>query len=750
MDRYNSNFSKIYRINTVFDTKLNGQAIYATSPLLVKEYMDNQIEESSVSLVPIVGVIPTMMDSDINISGYFSEGDYFSFFQVPEVEGNWQALSSDPHSIAISSDLSTKLFGKSNPIGETVEFENIGIFSVVALFNQNSQNSHIKTDFLISQLAISGLILQGKLDSSIVKENNHTAGYYYTQTKDDISTEFLNNSLINIAKSIEKNSKNGTEYNTLGFSAQPLSDISPSRNVFLENGRSISRDEVLVLVTFLFILIFLCTFNYSGIMIAVGLSRSKEIGIRMTFGASKFSVFFRFAAESLTIVIISFFLGLILVPIISAIEPINSFLVGIKVNMGVLFALFVFVIFVGVGAGIIPAMAVSNMRVVEMFENIFKRPVMTGVSIRKSLILIQFSLSAACIIFAIVIYDQTAFMAESNYGYSYKDIVSIKTKNALERSMLRDLAEKHHQVLSISEISDNFGYMPTEEYRGWLQNPSDKKSLSCYYVNQKLATDLGLKIIEGSDFTSIQSYKSNRVLVNRRFTEAFGFSIPKEAIGEVFYLNDSTVCRIHGILEDFHFQNFKRSISPLVLRLDLERTAIVNLKVLPGSAEFISTLLANDAVLREKFSRSVVPFMWADIYRELQQHSGSVNLVIFLCSCLLLISSIGLLGMIGYSTSSRKYEVTMRKVLGAGVIQIISSLSKEYIILIFCAIVIGSAFGFFMSSQFLFEFKYRVKLSYLLAFYPFTIISIFCIIIIVSVTIRSAISPPIDHLRQIR
>lgn len=239
----------------------------------------------------------------------------------------------------------------------------------------------------------------------------------------------------------------------------------------------------------------------------------------------------------------------------------------------------------------------------------------------------------------------------------------------------------------------------------------------------------------------------NLVLINETGYKQLKIGSVNEAIGQQFFLNDSTPCQVLGVIKDFHFQNFKRSIGPMIFRYDLEKLAFINARVHSSQIDvFTDKLTANSMV--KKLGYPVDYILWDVIYRELQSHEGDVLTVTFFTLTFLIIGCLGLIGIVTYSTNQRIKEITVRKILGANALQIFSVLTKEYFLLILISLLVGLPLGYMLSREYLNEYTYRINIDLPLIFFTFIVISLIGLVILGSVTLKNCVAKPINNLNR--
>jgi len=288
--------------------------------------------------------------------------------------------------------------------------------------------------------------------------------------------------------------------------------------------------------------------------------------------------------------------------------------------------------------------------------------------------------------------------------------------------------------------------MATEEFESWNHDQNEKTTISAYYVDENAIGDLDITIVSGNKFSNNLNANTNRIILNEKALSALQLGDAVTAVGRTFNLNDSMRYTVSGVVKDFHFQNFKRPIAPMAFLYSHDVLNILNLKVHPGKTDIVKQRLESLDIQKEIGSK-VDYFFWDKVYRDLQGHNEDILTVVFLTITLVVIGSIGLIGVLTYSVEQRRKEVTLRKIIGASFHQIFLLLTKEYIILLCISVAIGAPIGYFVAVQFLDDFAYRVELNIWFLLLPITLLVAIGGAILFFTTIKSCLVPPVNNLR---
>lgn len=377
-DSANRRKDRIFRINTRVTTTNGDEAQFATIPYAAKDLLDSAVFESWVSLIALQSKSMGYGSKRFTVSGAIVTGNYFEMFNFPIISGSWGTSFSNASEVALSKHTSLKMFNTVDCIGRIIEIEGVGSFMVSAIYNDLDTKSHISNDFILSYSIIPSLFAKGSLDSNLSNINNYTSSYLYTLANRELSKNEINNVTKEMSSLAMSEFRPKNKEKEIAFFAQLLSNISPSRDLWLENSKALSFSTISIFSLIVFALVLLTALNYSSVMIALGLSRSKEIGIRKIVGAKRSHVFFQFIIEAIVIALISLFFALLLCPIIASFAPFQRLFVDTTFHVSIIPYAILFAVFIGLIAGAFPAAILSAYKEINMLHNLLNKVVLRG------------------------------------------------------------------------------------------------------------------------------------------------------------------------------------------------------------------------------------------------------------------------------------------------------------------------------------------------------------------------------------
>ncbi len=739
---------RTFRITSQVVFKEGGVDHYASSPLpLAKALTENySFIENSVRVYPAIQASVSYKNKDIFINnGAFVDASFFEVFGFSLAKGNPDDALAQPNSVVLSYATASKFFGSENPLGKIVAIEGLGNFTITGVLKNLKQKSHIEYEIFASMVSVPVLEQTKKLKTTLNQWNNYSSGYTYILVKPEVDETYLTNSLSGVSKRTLKTFSfkgNEREYT---FKAQSLKDITPG-NLTLETGAGMSIESLVSLSIIAFTILLIASFNYTNLIVARSINRAKEVGIRKIVGAVRHQIFAQFLVESILLSFIALLFAFILSYLIPLNLSLSQEMSGIRFSGAFLLWVFLFSVFVGLLTGVLPAWLLSKIGPIQALKNVSKVKLLKGLNLRKTLIVIQFSLSLIFIINLLVFYEQSNYMVTADYGFNRKNIITIDLQGN-DYKLLSNEIGRHANVASISLSSGKLGFNSSYGtiQKQKTQSPID---LNYYIVDQNFVQDFELELIAGHSFPKDLSATTERaVILNEKALQILNLGLPGEAIGKVVWMNDSIQAQVIGVLKDFKFQSFKHAITPLALRYKPAEFRYLIVKVHDHSIQGVLSHIQNVWRQFDIFHPLEYTVYEQEFYKH-HSHKADITLIGTFALMAVFISCLGLLGMVMYTMENRIKEVGIRKVLGASTITIVILLSKDFLKLLAIAGLIASPIGYLLGNQFLNTFTYKINFSVGLLLLSLLTMLFLGIITICSQTIKAATVNPINSIRN--
>ena len=746
-DRFHPHGAYTYRITSQITNPEKSSWELASTPLPLQEILesDTMVVQASTSLYPGIYETLTNGTKDIDVAGCFTQHSFFDVFGFTLLHGDTRTALQHPYSVVLSKTTAEKFFGVNNPVGTMLTLGRLGAFQVTGVLNEPPGKTHISHDVYIAYATIDKLEALGKLPAKSKTWDSFEKAYTYIVLNDEASINDLQNRLNKVAQDINQQSNHGT----FGFNAQKLSAITPNwGTLYNDFARAASWGKIITEGTVAFIILLAACFNYTSLSIARSLTRTREIGIRKIAGAKRSQIFFQYIVES---VVLSFFSLMFASAILSCIleyKPFNDgyeFIPEVSIDWILISGFIGFALIAGLLAGVMPAWIQSSFKAVKMLRNTMAENIMGGLTLRKILLVFQFSISLVVLVFLTAFYKQFSFMENADQGFARENIVTIPVQTT-ERDPFRNEIARLAGVQQIGSISSTFGDHPTGYVDIKLSQESQQPVKAGYYFCDAGAIPVSdLTIIVGNNFDGGIHRDEQSVILNQKAVQVLGFKNMHSALGETIWI-DTLQVRIAGVVNDFYHQGVAHAISPMVLRSQVSNQQLL-VKINPHALQ--ETTKQIERVWSKVYPGIPFNYSWLDNENaQRYDQSATISLLGFLAFMTVTIASLGLLGLVVFTVETRRKEISIRKIIGASVVQIINLLSKGYIKLLVISGCIAIPIGYVLSSFFLMNFANRISLGAGSLLMVFAFLLLIGLIMIVSQTFRASVENPVKNLRN--
>jgi putative ABC transport system permease protein len=557
-----------------------------------------------------------------------------------------------------------------------------------------------------------------------------------------------------------------TEGNGYRYFLQSIKEIHLNSNLEDELLPTGSMGTIRLLGVIAIFILFLACINFINLSTAVSLERAREVGIRKTFGSGRNQLVRQFIAESvffsLFCVFIAMLLVLLLIPALNNISGTELRFSYLLHPWSVLW-LFGFALFVGLLAGLYPALVLSSFQPISVLKGRFRSNSL-GIALRNGLVIFQFATSVILIICTIIVNRQMHYMTSEQIGFKKDHIITIERVGFLRRRGGDD-----HRAAFANEISKIAGVenvtqcdeLPGNDESGggatWValdNNASRTQRMS--YADDNYASLLDLEMKEGRFFSKTFPTDSLSVVLNEKAVEDFGLKNPISArlICKEGGMNpqdgkSQNIFTVVGVIKDFHYQSMRKTIAPLII-VNSNKFGWGSLGVRIQGNHFKSALADIEKTWMQFDAKDPIIFDFLDQNLAAQYKSEQTEEKIFTIFSLLAIgiASVGLFGLAAYSTLQRSREISIRKVLGAMPGNIIMILSKDFLMLVVIAAFIAFPLAWWAMYNWLQHFAYRVNISWWIFLLAGSISALIAMLTISYQAIRAAVANPIKSLRS--
>ncbi len=675
----------------------------------------------------------------------FADASLFEMFSFPFAKGNPETVFPDPQSIVITEKVAEKYFGDEDPMGKIITYDNQHQFKVTGVLKNIPRNSHFRFDFVVPMESYP-MVMNERLE----KWTNSAFPTYLELPKNyDITA--LQEKIPALIKSHRGKSVD-TE-----FWFQPLTRIHLHSHLNDELGtNSDIRYVYIFIVIALFVLSIACM-NFINLSTARSVHRAREVGVRKMVGANRNQLIKQFLFESIIICLIALAASLFLVWVFL---PSFTKIFGVQIDFSFISPysymalLAIIALFTGFFSGVFPAFFLSSFNLISVLKGRFLTGKRGKNTLRKWLVVAQFAISTILVICTGIIYDQLNYIQNSDLGFNKESVVVIPTRRDKEviskAGILKTAFEKDSSVFNVTASSQTPGIKMFSRHAQTEGDAKDKwKSVRSLWVEHDFIKTYELSLLAGRSFSKEFGTDADKAFIlNETAVKMFGFSSPENAIGKQINLNyGRKIGTVIGVTKDFNFLSLHSKIEPIIMHINPDRFYYISARI---NNQNIQTTLD---YLKKKWGEILPqrPFDYFFLERDYseQYHSDQSfgTLLSHFSLIAILISCLGLFGLISYSVERRTKEIGIRKVLGASISKVFYLIAKEFMYAIGIAAIIAWPVAYFVMSKWLQSFAYRISIG-LGAFILSSVLALIVALLTVSYqTVKAATANPVDSLR---
>lgn len=741
-DKFNDKADRIYTAAAAFDK--DRKQVWPVTPAPLATYAKQQIPavENAARVMDNGDILMHYGDKKITEKRTaYADPALFSIFSFPLAEGSVAHLFNDNRSMAISETTARKYFGSEDAIGKVIKVNNKDNFTITAVFKDIPQNSSVRYDVVMPFAILNERYIQNGATGGMDADWGEYDYATYFLVKPGTNTELLGKQLADIHR---KNQ--GEDFiKDLYYIMQPLTKMHLYTATGEDNGAQVVKIFFVVSVVILLI----ACINYINLITARATKRAKEVSVRKVVGAGKKQLFLQFITESLLVFIISMLLSLI---IIYSIMPFYNELSGKKLIFNfydgrvlVLYggALLVTVLF----AGIYPALTLSSFNPATALKGMVPG-LGRNAFFRKMLVVVQFTCSIILIISTVIIGQQLKYIRQKNLGFDKENILTFNGRKFADHfDAVKAELEKEPGITGVTAGSnDIMNIQSTTGDAEWDGKAADQANfmINQIDVDRNFLKVLNLQLVSGAGFTGTPADSTHYILNE----EAVRQMRIKDPIGKRFKFHDREGT-IVGVVKDFHFKNMRLNIQPCIISYKMFWNWW-RFYVKTNSNNAPQAIAAVQRLWKEYNPDYELEYQFLDQrFDEMYKNDIHVG-ELFNCfaGIAIIISCLGLFGLVTYMAETKIKEIGIRKTLGASVSNIILLLSKDFMKLVFISFLIAFPIAWVMMNKWLTNYAYRTQLQWWVFAVAGTCAFAIAFITVGSKAFRAAQSNPVKALRS--
>jgi putative ABC transport system permease protein len=695
-----------------------------------------------------------MSREDIN----YVEPSFFQIFTFPFLSGNPAHALDNPQDVILTKDMAIRLFGSADVVGRPIE---IKTDTAYVPFVVKGVAANLPSNSIFDRsIFVSYKYAEAHAEARAMTDWNETMGDETfvllrrgTHIDDARLSAFWRAHHPDDIKDLIKNKQwNGRGTPPIRFELQPLGAVHTDTSID-GNGNPVDPFNVWLLIAMASAVLLIACINFTTLAIGRSAGRAKEIGVRKVVGSARRQLIVQFMAESLVLTLLSFVLALLLVWVLL---PTVEQLTGLAFHipwLSLCLLLLALVVFTGLLAGAYPALVLSSFKPLEVLKSKVR---LRGANIfTRSLVVVQFVLSASLAISTLILIQQLSYMKSRNLGFTKENVIDINTDGVDMKKLypiMRQSILSQPGVVGVSSaqigIGEGNGFMGS----GYHYQSQDGFSFE-YPVSPGYIGLMGIKLLYGRDFNpTISTDSVTSIIVNLALLDEYHIS-PNQAIGQSLTKpNDHgtvTNYTIIGVVRNFNFSSLSQKVGPQLFfwPSDLE-VGHVYVRVSPGDPA------GQLASLGSTWRRLVpgLPFSYQFLDEEMRRfyltETKWTSIIGWAGGIAVCLACLGLFGLAALVAVNRSKEFSIRKVLGASTFILVRLIAVDFSWLVMIALLIASPLAWYFTHRWLQNYAYHISVSWWAFGVSAFVLWGLALLTVSYHALRAAWANPVDKLKE--
>ncbi len=740
-DRFHKNHNNIYKLYQS-QQWTEGIGTSNSMPYLLKDVIKEKSSKVKHVVMTNWGEGNTLQVGEKRLTkfGLSATEDFFKVFSFNMVKGNPNTALDGSTSIVITESTAKSFFADRDPINQFIKVDNGRELKVTGVVKDVPRQSLFSFDYVLpfayyeaTQFWI----------SNVKKSWDNNSFQMYVQLQEGATEADVNASIQNILKD------NNPKAPTAKLFLHPASKWRLYSN--FENGKNTGGliDYVKLFTAISIFVMLIACINFMNLATARSENRAREVGIRKSVGSRRKELIFQFLGESLIVTFISFLLAIVLVELLL---PSYNILVDKNIsidysNPWVWLVAMSLVLVIGIFSGSYPAFYLSSFQPVKVLKgklNIGKnasRP-------RQVLVTLQFSFSIFLIFGTIVIYQQIMHVKSRDIGYDRENLIQIWTNTELETNFetARQELMRTNVVKSVCKSNAPITSVFSSNEVQWPGMPNGQRnSFTTIATEYDYTQTMGIKVVEGRDFSRDFKSDSSGVVVNQAAVDFMGLKNP---IGQKIKAIGKDL-EIIGVTANVLMDSPYEPIQPLTMVFIPSWSSTITIRL--TKTDDLSASLAKVESVFKKLTPNY-PFAYRFADTDFEKKFASINLISRLAGIFaflaIMITCLGLLGLAAFTAEQRTKEIGIRKVMGASVTSLILLISKDFSRLVIFAFILSAPIAWWFLNTFLERYPYHITIVWWML--PLAGLSalVLALLIVSTQALKAAVGNPANSLRS--
>lgn len=764
-DAFHSNADRIYRVVRVSGSDMSEYRTGVSYPVpaAMKEEIPSLKNIASVEYFG--GANIDVMDNSGSTLKKFREESgcalvepkFFEIFDFKDtgfkwIAGNPKKALNDPFSVVLTKTLAKKYFGDDNALGQTLRFQKRYDCKVTGVIEDLPPNTDFPFTVLMSYATLRMLAGEDGLNDWTSVNDSHNT---FVLLENGTTKEEMEKHIAKVHAGHTQKELHESRHYLL----QELRELHYDARFGNFGGRTISRPTILGLEIVAIFLLLSGSINYINLATAQSTARAKEIGLRKVMGSNRKNLMIQFLTETFVVVLIAGIIALGLSEIL--LFNLQS-LLNIKLmhynftDPFIILSSLVIVVMVTLFSGFYPSLMISRFNPVTALKNKFSTETFGGMSLRKVLVVIQFTITQMLVVGTFIVVNQMRFFQNVDMGFNREAIITARVPDH-DNGKLKVLGDQLRSQSIVSEVSFSFT-LPSGVNRNRSYQDIGKPNASAmkdYVIFEYEGIDPSyldlyqIKLLAGRNLTLQDS--SGNILINKTLVKNLELGSPEDAIGQELKMGGGRKVTVVGVVDDFYSNSLKESVDNIVMLIDPGAflTLSVKLNVKEGEGSLTDAVNAIEKIWISTFPEFIFNYQFFDenVKAFYSQERKYAQLFQLFSLIFLLIGCLGLYGLITFLVNRKGKEVAIRKVLGATIADILMLFSREYVQLILLSFLLAVPVAYYVVDNWLSNFAHHITLHWWLFMIPGLLVLVIAFLVVITKSMRTANANPVDRLK---
>ncbi len=640
---------------------------------------------------------------------YFADPELLDIVTIPIIKGAKKSqLLSKPGTVIISESIARKYFDQEDPIGQTLSVDDEMTLEVTGVYQDMPSNSFLQAELIASFSS-----------NWFGKDRNQSWG------NASFDTFFLLHPGVSqkaadekISEMLKRNIAEDRRWYTIEL--QPITDIR------LHSGDMKGSDnreygdymQVKILMALACIILFIAAVNYMNLTTAQSQRRNKEVGITKTLGATFFQLTRRFYLEASLFVLIAMLISL---SAFGFLLPAFNELSGKNISMSFAQSGWFWIGFATVWivltflAGIYPALYLSSFSP----KTVLQKSNTSGgqLMVRKSLVVFQFAISIVLIICSVVFYQQMNFIRNKNLGYQPEQVIAVMT-TAVKAEATQTIKTAYESLSDVVSVARSQSYPGLGASGRSISKPGSTSSGANFQTvraSHEILNTLGIKLLAGKPLPENKNPRDTvtQIIINKATADYLGVK-PEDIVNTMVEVQGfDGLSEIVGVTEDFHFSSLHQRIGPMCFHNNPQSESYDYLLVKVKTGNIVGLLQQLNSIYSDNVAASFeYTFLDQQMDNLYKREYNMSQVVLLFAGLAILVACLGLYALTAFTAEQRTKEIGIRKVMGASVANLVGLLSKDFMMLVLLAFIIGIPAGYYVMTKWLEGFAYKTEITF--------------------------------------